>query len=122
MTDALKPFMPEELPGYFEKPGILEGLAKDHPAAIVRQLANYTLSLRNTRTPDPRIAELEAENEMLRHKAELWNFGTVLGFPRLSAVEHTGQTAQAWHHKSHIVACDTAEKAMQLAIEKESER
>lgn len=66
MTDALKPFMPEELPGYFEKPGILEGLAKDHPAAIVRQLANYTLSLRNTRAPDPRIAELEAVLKRIR--------------------------------------------------------
>jgi hypothetical protein len=38
--------MPEELPEYFAKPGIVEGLSEVHPVALVRQMANEILRLR----------------------------------------------------------------------------
>lgn len=38
--------MPDALPEYFAKDGIVEGIAKHHPTALVRQMANEILRIR----------------------------------------------------------------------------
>jgi len=48
-------FLPDSIPEYFDKPNIVESLAKAHPVLLVRQMANEILRLRSLERPAGRV-------------------------------------------------------------------
>ena len=83
-------FMPSELPEYFAKPGIVEGLHKHHPMALVRQMAHEILTLRQgseRAAPKAELAEYAKTVAHMRDGARLQDSATAAVLERAKRVE-----------------------------------
>ena len=83
-------FMPSELPEYFAKPGIVEGLHKHHPMALVRQMAHEILTLRQgseRAAPKAELAEYAKTVAHMRDGARLQDSATAAVLERAKRAE-----------------------------------